>query len=102
MFRNMKRARIEAHDFSQFLAWAVGSVVSKFLPGAWGGAIPPVTQPGRHATIDEYMAQSQWRSLEPGSTLLDIGCGFPPVTTADTARRFPEVDVVGADPSFGR
>src|SRR4029453_5578077 len=37
-----------------------------------------------------------------GITFLDLGCGFPPLTTLDTARRFPDWQIVGADPSFGR
>ena len=31
-----------------------------------------------------------------------MGCGFPPYTAIDLARRFPKVDFIGADPSFGK
>lgn len=100
MFRQMHRRRTDARDFSERLALIAGALLQHLLPGAWG-AIPPITQNGRHATIDDYLARNPWRPLGSGDSLLDLGCGFPPVTTLETAERFPEVSIVGADPSFG-
>jgi hypothetical protein len=98
----MSNQRFDAGDFSEIKAWVLGSFLSKILPGAWGGMAPPITLEGRHADIDEYMARNRWRKLDAGDRLLDLGCGFPPKTTIETAIRFPDVQVTGADPSFGR
>lgn len=100
MFRHLHRQRFPAADFAELLAWSVGSILPGILPGAWG-AVPPITQKGRHSGIDEYLASNPWRALRDGDRMLDLGCGFPPVTTLDTAERFPAVDILGADPSFG-
>ncbi|HUA22675.1 MAG TPA: hypothetical protein VMA54_01000 [Steroidobacteraceae bacterium] len=100
MFRQMRRQRTDAHDFSERLALVTGAMLQHILPGAWG-SIPPITQTGRHTAIDEYLARNPWRPLGAGDGLLDLGCGFPPVTTLETADRFPQVSIVGADPSFG-
>lgn len=102
MARLMKRQRFRPHDFNEGLVWSLGGFLGKILPGAWGGAVPPITLEGRHARIDDYLEQNQWRGLAPGARFLDMGCGFPPMTTMDSARRFPGVDITGADPSFGR
>ncbi|MGB6486509.1 MAG: hypothetical protein WBE91_06475 [Steroidobacteraceae bacterium] len=100
MFRQMHRQRTNPRDFSERLALIAGALLQHLLPGAWG-AIPPITQTGRHATIDDYLARNPWRPLDTADRLLDLGCGFPPVTTLETAERFPRVSIVGADPSFG-
>lgn len=101
MFRQMRRRRTDARDFSERVALVAGALLQHLLPGAWG-AIPPITQTGRHAAIDDYLARNPWRALGDGDRLVDLGCGFPPVTTLETADRFPEVSIVGADPSFGQ
>ena len=63
MFRLMQRARLEARDFSRLLAWEVGSILPKILPGAWGGSVPPITLERRHAIIDRYMGCNRWTAL---------------------------------------
>jgi hypothetical protein len=100
MFRQLHTRGLPATDFAENLAWSTGSILPGVLPGAWG-AVPPVTQKGRHAAIDEYLATNPWRSVRDGDRVLDMGCGFPPLTTLDTAARFPALQIVGADPSFG-
>ena len=102
MCRLMRRQRLDARDFSEFLAWVVSMFIPKMLPDAWGGAVPPITQQGRHADIDEYLAKNPWRPIVDGERLLDLGCGFPPMTAVDTADRFRGVELTAADPSFGR
>jgi hypothetical protein len=102
MCRLMRRQGLDARDFPEFLAWVVSMFIPKMLPNAWGGAVPPITQQGRHADIDEYLAKNPWRRIGDGERLLDLGCGFPPMTALDTANRFPGVDLTAADPSFGR
>lgn len=100
MCRNMRRQRIGAEDFNETLAWSLGYFLPKLLPGAWGGSVPPITSEGRHGAIDAYMECNPWRVPGPGDRLLDVGCGFPPFTTMESARRFPDVQVTGAGPSF--
>ena len=102
MSRQMKNQRFRAQDFNELKAWVVGSIVTNLLPGAWRGYVPPITLKGRHAAIDDYMESNRWKRLSAGDHLLDLGCGFPPHTTIDTAKRFPGVHIKGADPSFGR
>ena len=95
-----KRARIEARDLTLFQAWSFGRLFPKLVPSAWGGLIPPVTREGRHRKIDEYVSRTPWRAENTAGTFLDIGCGLPPTTTVDTARRFPDWQVIGVDPQF--
>ena len=102
MCRTMRRQRIGAEDLSETLAWSIAYFLPKILPGAWGGSVPPITSEGRHRTIDDYLECNPWRALGPGDRFLDLGCGFPPVTARDTARRFPDVRVTAPDPSFAR
>lgn len=99
---NMKRVSLPPKDIAELVFWELGSIVPKILPNAWGGIVPPITFPNRHVLIEKYMAHNQWKSLSDGATVLDIGCGFPPLTSADMAARFPSVNFIGADPSFGK
>lgn len=102
VFAQLQEQRTPARDFSEGLAWVIGYFLPNILPGAWGGAVPPITQRGRHAVIDEYLARNPWRPVADGDCLLDLGCGFPPMTTLDSAERFPRIRITGADPSFGK
>lgn len=102
MARQMKAQRFDGKDLNEVLAWVLGGLLAKILPGAWGGRVPPITLEGRHATIDDYLEKNPWRALVSGDRFLDLGCGFPPMTTLDSAKRFPDVQLTGADPSFGR
>jgi SAM-dependent methyltransferase len=101
IFRCMHEARVPAADLSELLAWGIGFFPSRILPGAWGGLVPPITIVGRHAKIDEYLADNPWHALEAGAALLDLGCGFPPLTTVDAATTREDWRIIGADPSFG-
>jgi hypothetical protein len=98
----MQQQCIGARDFSEGTAWLIATFVPKLLPGAWNGAVPPITLKGRHARVDHYLASNPWNKLESGGKFLDLGCGFPPETTIDSAATFSDIQVVGADPSFGR
>ena len=102
MARQMKAQRFDGRDLNEVLAWVLGALLAKILPGAWGGAVPPITLEGRHTAIDDYLERNPWRALVSGDRFLDLGCGFPPLTTMDSAKRFPGVQLTGADPSFGR
>ena len=100
VFRFMKLSRFDARDFSSTLAWVLKVLPSRLLPSAWGGIIPAVTIAGRHQRINEYIANNPWYSLGAHPHLLDLGCGFPPITTIELSSRFPNARVTGADPAF--
>jgi hypothetical protein len=98
-FRLMGIANLGVHNFSPWAAFGL-AMAKGFLPGAWGGRIPPITAPGRHRTIDDYLSATPWSSFGQDTVMIDLGCGFPPTTSVDTARRFPDWKIVGADPLF--
>ena len=82
----MKAGGYSATGFNPHLIRWLTVTVPSVLPSAWGGKIPPITLPGRHKKLDHYVAQLD---IPPGNkplNLLDIGCGFPPATPADTAQ----------------
>ena len=89
MSRYMHHQRIDAHDFSESTAWVIAELIPKLLPGAWNGTVPPFTLKGRHAKVDQYLNDNPWMTIEDGSHFLDLGCGFPPVTSVDTTTTMP-------------
>src|SRR5262245_59073465 len=92
----IQRAGMPAQDFSPFQAALFASVASHLLPGCWGGRVPPITLAGRHARIDQLV-----RKLHGDrGRLLDIACGFPPLTTIDSSSALRLWDVVGVDRSL--
>ena len=102
MFRLMNASGFEAKDFLPSQTLAIAKIIPGFLPGAWGGSIPPFTWEHRHKRIDAYLRSNRWRSFGPGATLLEMGCGFPPHTATDAARLHPDWQIVGADPCFDK
>ncbi len=96
----MKRSKYSADNINPILTWWLSSSIPNLLPIAWGGRIPPITLPGRHKKFDDYVANMDWNLEKTQPVFLDIGCGFPPVTTADTANKFPKWEVIGIDQSF--
>ena len=98
----MQHVGMGARDFSWLLAWELSHILPKIHPRAWDGMVPPITVKGRHEKLDDYLAGNSWHRPGPGARIVDVGCGFPPHTTVDTAEAFPECRVLGADPSFGR
>ncbi|MGA7523895.1 MAG: hypothetical protein WBW84_15695 [Acidobacteriaceae bacterium] len=98
-FRLMELSRFDVKDLSPMMAGGM-TVLPSILPGAWGGMAPPVTQANRHARIDTYLRSNPWASLGVGTVLLDVGCGFPPQTSMDASKSFPDWQIIGADPAF--
>jgi hypothetical protein len=74
--------------------------VPSILPGAWGGCIPPITTPDRHKKIDTYVSRQDFSAGNGPLCYLDVGCGFPPLTAADTSRNLPDWKVYGVDRLF--
>lgn len=102
LFRMMLRGGFGAADLSPSHGAFLGTMVAKVLPGAWGGRIPPITFADRHCKIDEYVSTNRWRPAGSTGTFLDLGCGFPPLTTVETADQLPDWQVWGIDPLIPR
>ena len=98
-FNYICTSTIPPKDLSLLQAEVFGSLLARILPGAWEGRVPPITVSGRHASIDEYVKLNKWIT-SGGKTMLDIGCGFPPYTTIESASYLPEWTITGADPSL--
>ena len=98
----MKRSACPATEFNAQMAWLLAAVTPAMLPAAWGGRIPPLTSPGRHRKLDDYAARCAEASGGEPPVFIDLGCGFPPVTTVDTAARLTDWQVYGVDPAFSR
>ncbi|MFC3881868.1 CheR family methyltransferase [Algoriphagus namhaensis] len=98
-FRFMHMGKVSAKDISLITAQALGTLMARILPGGWEGKVPPVTLPGRHIAMDELLKNSEFGQKE-NVDMLDIGCGFPPYTTLDTAKLFPNWNITGVDPSL--
>jgi SAM-dependent methyltransferase len=96
----MKISCLGLENVSTAMAFWIGSVIRHILPDGPEGKIRPITSAGRHLRIDDYLAGNTWAELGAGSVFLDLGCGYPPLTTIDTAARFPAWRVVGAEPRF--
>lgn len=99
-FRLMAASKFDPRDISPPVAQFFAMLAPAILPGAWGGIVPPITVAGRHKKIDDYLRSNAWCKFEPGTVLLDIGCGFPPQTAMDAADAFADWQIVGADPAF--
>ena len=96
----MRKARFPATDFNRFLTGMLATMVPGVLPCSWGGRIPPLTVPGRHRKLDVYVAAQDWSRMTSPPVFADLGCGFPPVTTVDTARALPHWRIFGVDRFF--
>jgi hypothetical protein len=92
----MHAGRYPAHDVSPFQAAMLGSLVARLLPGRWEGRVPPITVAGRHRRIDTLVAH---RFPTP-SRMIDVACGFPPLTTLDSAAALPGWEILGVDRSL--
>ncbi|WP_062054526.1 hypothetical protein [Aquimarina longa] len=99
MFRYMKIAGIQAIDFSDQQAKQL-KLVSKLVEDVWQGFILPFTLEERHKKIDEFIRKSRWLNSDIPGKFLDVGCGFPPHTTIETAALFPDWKVIGLDPNL--
>jgi SAM-dependent methyltransferase len=99
MFRLGEIARLRATDITAFEAMGL-DMLHSILPGAWGDLVPPVTAPNRHTRINDYLRSNPWITNQRGTVLLEMGCGFPPVTAVDAAGAFPDWQILAADPCF--
>ena len=96
----MQKADFPASDFTPTLIWQLANVMPGFLPCAWSGRAPPLTLPMRNAKIDAYVVKHPWPDGLVNPVFVDMGCGFPPITTMDTAAALPGWRVFGVDRSF--
>lgn len=96
----MKRASFPVTDFNAHMIRLLFVVNPAMLPSAWGGRIPPLTSRGRHSKLDRYVVRQAGRPGSGPPVFVDLGCGFPPATTVDTAKSMPDWLVYGVEPSF--
>ncbi|MCP4694341.1 MAG: hypothetical protein GY859_40295, partial [Desulfobacterales bacterium] len=102
MLALMKKASYPTTEFNVYIIQLLSDFIPGVLPSAWGGRIPPITGSGRHEKLDAHVAKQNRASKENRPVFIDVGCGFPPVTTLDTARNLPDWRVYGVDRSFAR
>jgi hypothetical protein len=98
--RLMAIAKIPPAHMTPTLAWILGVMIPRLLPGAWGNVVPPFTLEDRHKQINAYLNANPWGQFPEDTVLLEMGCGFPPQTALDAARDFPHWQVIGADLQF--
>jgi hypothetical protein len=96
----MKKADFPATDFTPSLIWQLANIIPGFLPCAWNGMVPPLTLHKRNAKIDAYVARHSWPDGLVDPVFVDMGCGFPPITTVDSAAALPSWRVFGVDRFF--
>jgi hypothetical protein len=99
-FRLMAISQAPPANMTHSLAWLLGVMMPRLLPGAWGNIVPPFTLEDRHQLIDAYLRADPWGTFAEGTVLLEMGCGFPPQTALDAARNFPDWKIIGADLQF--
>jgi hypothetical protein len=100
MLALMQQAGYPPTDFTTILTRMLSDMIPNMLPAAWGGRIPPLTMPGRHQRFDAYVAGQSWPATDGMPVFIDIGCGFPPMTTAETAQKFSTWHIFGVDYFF--
>ena len=98
----MRRSKSPATEINSQMIHLLSTVTPGMLPSSWAGRIPPVTFQGRHKKLDKYVLNLKKPQNNPHPTFIDVGCGFPPVTTVDTANTLPDWRVYGVDRSFFR
>jgi hypothetical protein len=97
MFRTMTGSGFDASDVSVLQGQILGSLLSRLLPETWAGRVPPVTVAGRHSKIDELVQRVVDPDGRGGRLFVDMACGFPPVTSVDTANALSGWEIVGLD-----
>jgi len=100
MLSLMRRATVPVTEITPHMIWLLSAVNPAMLPSAWGGRIPPLTSVGRHIKLDSYVSQQAKAQGKGRPVFIDLGCGFPPVTTVDTAESLPDWSVFGVDRAF--
>ncbi len=96
----MQKADFPATDFTPTLIWQLSNIMPGFLSCAWSGRAPPLTLPKRNAKIDAYVVKHPWPDRLVNPVFVDMGCGFPPITTLDAAAALSGWRVFGVDRSF--
>ena len=99
MCRSMCTAGFPATDFSVLHADILAALLSRLLPGNWEGRVPPITVASRHSKLDALVAHTAEAEALP-RCFIDVACGFPPLTTIDTAAALVGWQITGIDRSL--
>ena len=97
MCRLMTIARLGPMDLSPFQGEVLGALLARLLPDTWEGRVPPITVAGRHRRIDQLVGRVMGADRR---TMVDVACGFPPLTSVDTADALPQWQITGIDRSL--
>jgi hypothetical protein len=99
MCRSMCAAGSPATDFSVLQAEILAALISRLLPGNWEGRVPPITVAERHIKLDALVGHTA-AAEGLSRRFIDVACGFPPLTTLDTATTLSDWEVTGVDRSL--
>lgn len=92
-------AGLEARNCSPLAARFLSRMAKSYMPSLWA-KIPPITSEERLQIIDHVVQDVLGISADQDIRFLDIGCGYPPVTTIETSNACPKWTCVGTDPNF--
>ncbi len=98
--RRMASAGLPGATLTSHFADLLQRLVCELLPAARRGLVPGLSFSGRHSRMERWLWSRLERQLSSTPTVLDIGCGYPPITSVEWARAWPEVRVVGIDPQL--
>ena len=88
-----------ARNFSPLAARFFAKVTRSYMPSLWA-KIPPITRGGRLRVIDRLVQEILHLVPDRAIRFLDVGCGYPPLPTIETAESCPAWTCVGVDPNF--
>lgn len=88
-----------AKDCSPLGSRFFAKIAKSYMPSLWA-KIPPITRGRRLRVIDRVVHEVLGIPSDQAIDFLDVGCGYPPVTTVETAELCPAWTCVGIDPNF--
>ncbi|MGD0309349.1 MAG: hypothetical protein ABSC02_08670 [Acidobacteriota bacterium] len=93
------KAGSRARDISPLGSRFFARIARSYMPSLWA-MIPPVTRPGRLRIMDRVAQDILGFRPHSCINFLDVGSGYPPLPTQETACTFPAWTCVGIDPNF--
>lgn len=88
-----------ARNISPLGASFLPEIAKSYMPSLWAN-IPPITRGGRLRLVDRIAHDVLGITPDQAIHFLDVGCGYPPLPTVETAETCPKWSCVGIDPNF--